>query len=244
MAGSSRKAGDSFVVEPRLSMATENYLLSIYRLEEQGMKITPTQLSEHFKTFPVDEGMGTSLPSVGGMIRRMGREGLVDTSSKKEIVLTRKGLKSAESIVRRHRLAERMVVDLLDVELGKSHVEAHRLEHAISPQLEKKIDKRLGHPVTCPFGHPIPGSSYVSNEGSFLLDGARSGQRLVIDRIPEDDQGLLEYLVDRNLVPGRVVTVIEAAPTRGVFTLSCDDAEVVFSYEVAAKIRVYPGGDV
>jgi len=244
MAGSSGKDGDSLVVESRLSMATENYLLSIYRLEEQGIRVTLTQLSDHFKTFPVAEGMGTSLPSVGGMIRRMVREGLVDTSSKKDMVLTRKGLKSAESIVRRHRLAERMVVDLLDVDLAKSHAEAHRLEHAISPQLEERIDKRLGYPITCPFGHPIPRSGYISNKDSVSLGEARSGQRLVIDRIPEDDQDLLEYLVDKKLIPGQVVIVMEVAPTRGVVTLSCSDEEVVFSYEVAAKIRAYPDGGV
>ena len=101
----------------RLSMAAENYLLSIFRLEEQGIRVTHTVLAEHLKTLPVDEGLGTSLPSVGGMIRRMVREGLVDTTAKKAVVLTSQGRSSAESIVRRHRLAERLVVDLLGLEL-------------------------------------------------------------------------------------------------------------------------------
>ena len=221
-------------------MATENYLLSIYRLEEQGVRVTLTQLSEHLKTLPVAEGMGTSLPSVGGMIRRMVRERLVETAPNKDVVLTGKGLKSAESIVRRHRLAERMVVDLLGLELAKSHIEAHRLEHAISPQVEEKIVARLGHPVTCPFGHPIPGSGYVPNKQSMALDKAASNQKLVIDRIPEDDQALLEYLVASRLVPGQPVLVKEAAISRGVITLLYNGDEVVFSYEIAAKIRVYP----
>ena len=94
-------------------MATENYLLYIFRLQERGARVTLTQLSEHLKTLPVDEGLGTSLPSVGGMIRRMVREGLVETAPNKDVVLTSKGLKLAQTIVRRHRLAERMVVDLL-----------------------------------------------------------------------------------------------------------------------------------
>lgn len=221
-------------------MATENYLLSIYRLDEQDIRVTLTQLSEHLKTLPLAEGMGTSLPSVGGMIRRMVREGLVETAPNKDVVLTDKGLKSAESIVRRHRLAERMVVDLLGLEPDKSHIEAHRLEHAISPQLEEKIVARLGQPVTCPFGHPIPGSGYVPNKGSMALDKTRPGQRLVVDRIPEDDQALLEFLVANKLVPGQMVLVKESALTRGVITLIRDGDEVVFSYEVAAKIRVFP----
>ncbi len=127
----------------RLSMAAENYLLSIFRLEEQGQHVTMTRLGDHLKTLPIDEGLGISLPSVAAMIRRMGREGLVSSGSKKRVTLTRDGHKAAESIVRRHRLSERMVVDLLGMELERCHIEAHRLEHAISPELEEKIPPGL-----------------------------------------------------------------------------------------------------
>ncbi len=221
-------------------MATENYLLSIFRLEEQGVRVTSTQLAEHLKTLPVGEGMGTSLPSVVGMVRRMVREGLVKITPTKNVALTNEGRKSAEGIVRRHRLAERMVVDLLGLELQKSHVEAHRLEHAISPELEEKIVTRLGNPTTCPFGHPIPGSGYYPRSRSTTLDKAKPGQSLTIDRIPEDDQALLEYFVENGLVPGQAITVKEVAASRGVISLVCDGNEVVFSYLVASLIRVYP----
>ena len=221
-------------------MGAENYLLSIFRLEEQGVRVTLTVLAEHLKTLPVDEGMGTSLPSVGGMIRRMVRERLVESTPNKEVVLTASGRKSAESIVRRHRLAERLVVDLLGIELHLAHIEAHRLEHAISPYLEKKIVVALNNPVTCPFGHPIPGSKYTADRRSKTLDQAKQGEELTIDSIPEDDQGLLTYFVEQNLVPGRAVDVKEVARTRGVITLDSEGEEVVFSYDVAAKIRVRP----
>ena len=227
-------------VEARLSMATENYLLSIFRLEEQGVRVTLTQLSEHLKTLPAGEGVGTSLPSVGGMIRRMAKQALVAIEPDKDVVLTDQGRAAAESVVRRHRLAERMVVDLLGLELEKSHVEAHLLEHAISPGLEAKIVARLGNPTTCPFGHPIPGSGHIPNKGSKPLDEASPGQELVIDSIPEDDQALLEYFVRNALVPGKGVSVKEAAMSRGVITLVTDGAEIVFSYDVASKIRAYP----
>lgn len=243
MTVSNSRSQKSKAAEVRLSMAAENYLLSIFRLEEQGVRVTLTQLSEHLKTLPVGEGLGTSLPSVGGMIRRMVREGLVETAPNKDVLLTRRGRKSAESVVRRHRLAERMVVDLLGLELHKSHVEAHRLEHAISPELEAKIVARLGNPTTCPFGHPIPGSGHVSSNNLRSLDSAGLEMRLVIDGIPEDDQALLEYLVSNKLVPGQTVVVKETAVSRGVMTLLCEDKEVVFSYDVAAKIRVYPQQD-
>ena len=224
----------------RLSMSAENYLLSIYRLDEQNTRVTLTVLSEHLKTLPVDEGMGTSLPSVGGMIRRMVREGLLENTPQKDVVLTNSGRKSAESIVRRHRLAERLVVDLLGLDLHLAHIEAHRLEHAISPILEEKIVAALNNPGTCPFGHPIPGSGYKGDSRARALDQASAGDRLIIDSIPEDDQALLEYLVGNKLVPGQLVTVKETAVTRGVVTLDCEGGEVVFSYDVAAKIWICP----
>jgi len=240
MTNSKTKSKKSPSSANRLSMSAENYLLSIYRLDEQDTRVTLTVLSEHLKTLPVDEGMGTSLPSVGGMIRRMVREGLLENTPQKDVVLTNSGRKSAESIVRRHRLAERLVVDLLGLDLHLAHIEAHRLEHAISPILEEKIVAALNNPGTCPFGHPIPGSGYKGDSRARALDQASAGDRLIIDSIPEDDQALLEYLVGNKLVPGQLVTVKETAVTRGVVTLDCEGGEVVFSYDVAAKIWICP----
>ena len=156
--------------ENRLSMAMENYLLSILRLEEQRIVVTITKLAEHFKDVPKGEGLGTSVPSVSAMLKRMAREKLVATNSSKEINLTDIGRKSAESILRRHRLAKKLVVDVLKVDLPQSHEEAHRLEHAISPYLENKIVDLLGNPTTCPFGHPIPGSLYEPKDGLITLN--------------------------------------------------------------------------
>ncbi len=222
-------------------MATENYLLSIFRLNEQGTRVTLTILSEHLKTLPSDEGLGTSLPSVGGMIRRMAREKLVETKANKEVVLTASGRKSAKSVVRRHRLAERLVVDLLGMDMEMAHIEAHRLEHAISPNLEDRIVAVLNNPHTCPFGHPIPGSGYEPNKGAAALDTVKGGEDMIVDSVPEDDQALLEYFVEKKILPGQKVHVKEAAETRGVITLDCGGGdEVVFSYDIAAKIRVYP----
>lgn len=225
----------------RLSMAVENYLLSIFHLEEQGLRVTPSLLADQLKRLPESEGLGTSLPSVGGMLRRMVREKLVDLSRHKEVQLTSNGRKSAESIVRRHRLAERMVVDLLGLELHKAHVEAHRLEHAISPELERKIEIRLGHPTTCPFGHPIPGTDHKNASVSYPLSESSEKDTLMIERVPEEDQSLLEYFVENELVPGQRILVLEAARYRGVLRLKCGPVnEVVVDYEVASKIWVNP----
>ena len=152
---------DVLAAPERLSQVAENYLLSLYILGEEGLRATSGQLAEYIRTLPAGEGLGTTLPSITGMLRRMAREGLVEMTAAKEVKLTPRGVVLAEGMVRRHRLAERMVVDLLGLELHKAHEEAHRLEHAISPDLEVKIRERLGNPTTCPFGRPIPGSGYT-----------------------------------------------------------------------------------
>ena len=145
---------------------------------------------------------------------------------------------SARALSERIRRRELSPVEVVEAHLA--HIEAHRLEHAISPNLEDRIVAVLNNPETCPFGHPIPGSGYKPNRNSMSLDMATDGSELIIDSVPEDDQPLLEYFVDKNILPGRKVRVNEAARTRGVITLRADEGEVVFSYDIAAKIRVYP----
>lgn len=221
-----------------LSMAVQNYLLSIFQLGEQQIRVTPSVLAEQLKRVPAGEGLGTSLPSVSAMLRRMYREGLAEAAPDRKITLTAEGRRLAATMVRRHRLAERMVVDLLGLELEKAHVEAHRLEHAISPELEEKIRERLGDPKTCPFGHPIPGSGHAPATNTVRLSSVLKHQKVVIDRVPEDDQALLEYFVHTQLLPGTRVNVIEAAAYRAVIRLDTGQGDVVVGYEVAERIWV------
>ena len=226
----------------RLSMTAENYLLSIFRLNEEDTVVTLTQLAEHLKMLPEGEGLGTSLPTVGGMIRRLEREGLLAVDGKKQLSLTRKGGRHAESIVRRHRLAERMVVDMLDVELHRAHIEAHLLEHAISPYLEERIMKKLGMPTTSPFGYPIPGTDYVHRGESFRLNEAGAGQELEIDKIPVDDEVLLEHLVRNQVIPGNDIVVNEINTSTGIISFKCMDKDVVVGYQVGQYIWVCSPG--
>ena len=226
--------------ENRLSMAMENYLLSIIRLQEQDTKVTAAQLSEHFKSLPMGEGLGTSLPSVSAMIRRKIREKLVTTSSDKEISLTKAGLTEAESILRRHRLAERLAVDVLKVDLRRAHEEAHRLEHAFSPYLESRVVEILGYPTTCPFGHPIPGSEYVFNSSTVFLNQAKVGEDYLVERVPEDDTELLGYFVDNDFLPGAHIQITDLSHARGVITLQLANKELVFSMGISNLVRVTP----
>jgi DtxR family Mn-dependent transcriptional regulator len=224
----------------RLSGTAENYLSSIYKLEEWGVTPAAAQLAEYIRQLPKAEGLGTTLPSVLGMLRRLAREGLVEMSAQKQIHLTPTGRTQAETTIRRHRLAERMVVDLFGMELHLACIEGHRLEHAISPLLEEKIIAKLGNPETCPFGHPVPGSAYRSPKDAIPLDQTEPGTEWIVDRIPEDDQGLLDYLVANSVLPGEVVSIEEVAPSRGVITLVCNDNHVAFSHAVGSKIWACP----
>ncbi|MCZ6891489.1 MAG: metal-dependent transcriptional regulator [Chloroflexi bacterium] len=223
----------------RISHAAQNYLLSLYILAEEGVRTTPGNLAEHIRNMPPTEHLGASLPSVLGMIRRMTKEGLVEISPQKEVHLTRVGRTHAESMVRRHRLAERMVVDLLGLELYKAHVEAHQLEHAISPDVEDMIRKQLGNPTTCPFGHPIPGSGYVPPQGRcFTLDQVEPGRRYVVERIPEEDQELLRFLIDHHIVPDQELEILEAGRYRGVISFRTALGDTALGYEAATRIWV------
>lgn len=231
---------DAAGAEPRLTQAAENYLLSIFMVQEQGLAVTNAHLVDQLKRTPESEGLGTSAPSIAGMLRRMEKEELIIHGANREILLTDNGTRLAEQMVRRHRLAERMVVDILGLDLVNAHVEAHRLEHAISDDLEERIRVTLNNPSTCPFGHPIPGSGYSPCPASSTINKAPVGQPLRLDRIPEEDTHLLEYLVSNGLVPGVEVEILEYAPYRGVVTLKTKDAEPVLGADVVSRIWVCP----
>lgn len=223
----------------RISETTENYLSSIFKLIEEGLKTTPTQVAEYIKLLPKAEGLGTSLPSVIAMLRRLEKEGLVNFTETKETELTEKGMVLAEDIVRRHRLAECMVVSLLGVDLHLACVEGHRLEHAITPNLQRKIQNVLGNPKTCPFGGPIPGSGYQPPiNGSTTLALGTVGSEYLVERIPEEDPAFLQFLVDRRVLPGAKLKIVDAGRYRGVLVFSINSDEVAIGYKVAERIRI------
>jgi len=226
---------------PRLTQAMENYLLSIYVVLERGNKVSNSNLVDQLRRVPASENLGTSLPAVSGMLRRMEKESLIRLGDSREIGLTSRGLGLAESMIRKHRLAARMVVDLLDVPLHEVDAEAHMLEHALSDTLETRIRKRLGNPKTDPFGQPIPGSGYKEPKGVVTLDNAPIGNPMIVDRIPDDDAELVAYLYVNGVLPGVEIVVADVAPYRGVVTLQIGDETAVLGYNVSSDVRLRPG---
>ena len=225
----------------RLSSGAENYLLCLYRNWEDSEVPTITQLTDTLKTLPQTEGLGTSVPSVAGMIRRMQRQGLVDLGPDKRIRLTTKGLEGGVNIARRHRLAEWLVVRLLDMELYQGHNEAHRLEHGISPEFEEKLFEQLGHPTRSPYGRLIPKLGAPQKSAiTETLDSVAPDVPYTVDRVPEEDMELLKFLSDARIVPDCDVQVVEAAAYRGVMTVKTQCDQVSMGYDVAKQIVVRP----
>ena len=116
------------------------------------------------------ERIGVSAPTMTETLKRMVGQGYVVVDNRKEISLTENGREVAESVVRRHRLSERWLTDVLGLDWAKAHQEACKLEHAISAEVEERLARMLEHPSTCPHGNPIPGSDYKYIEGLVTLD--------------------------------------------------------------------------
>jgi DtxR family Mn-dependent transcriptional regulator len=187
--------------------------------------------------------LGVSRPTVTVALRRMTRDGMVRMNNRKEIELTAAGRRAAESIVRRHRIMERWLTDVLGLDWVTADAEAARLEHAVSDVVEKRLYEAIGRPRTCPHGNPIPGHSKASpKERRLATLGA--GARAAISRVSEvaerDAPLLLAYLADRGLIPGRKIDVLEVDEIGRTIRIRAGKRDVTLSHDTAAKLWVMP----
>lgn len=228
----------------RLSRPAENYLLSLSILKEDGFSPNISQLASYLRHIPPEEEVGTTMASVSGMVHRMEQDGLLLVGQEKEILLTTDGERRARDIVRRHRLSERLMVDMLGVPIERAESEAHQLEHSISPLLLEHIEKKLGYPETCPYGRPIYRADEVGPrkeaDGIIRLSDGTTGLGYVITRIPDEDYPLLSFLVNNRILPGRRISVAENAPYRGVVDITIGDEKISLGMDVASRIKVAP----
>ena len=218
--------------QEKTSPTVEEYLEAIHSLSSEGKSVIGARLAEC---------LGVSAPTVTGMLSRLVRDGLVQLSERKEIVLTDEGEEVARRTVRRHRLSERLLTDILGLEWHKAHEEACRFEHAISPEVEEKIASALGGPTTCPHGNPIPGSGGEVQRGAIPLDRVSAGETVVVQRVSEDaerDSRLLEHLQRSKITPGTTVVVTEVAPYNGTLTLRVGEGLIYLGLAAAAKVWV------
>ena len=209
--------------------AFEEYCEAIYELREDSLDVIQARIAER---------LGVSRPAVSEMIRRMTGDGLV-TSAKGVIKLTAAGRQLAEQVVRRHRLAERFLTDVLGLSWAEAHHEAGRWEHVLSEPVEAAINRLLDNPTTCPHGNPIPGSLYEAPDAVALCDLGVGGD-FTVTRIPEELEftpGLLEFLEHNELQPGRSGTV-EAASPDGTMTVRMGDRVVGVGAFASRRILV------
>jgi DtxR family Mn-dependent transcriptional regulator len=211
--------------------ATEEYLETIFELEEAGIPAMRARIVER---------LGVSAPSVSETVARLEREGYLVLGDDRQMRLTTTGRVYATSMVRRHRLAERLLVDVLKVPWHQVHEEACRLEHAISENLEQHLVALLGDPGTCPHGNPIPGSANAEPiEPAVRLSDAVAGADLRVTRIGEDleaDPAGLRLLEDGNLLPGAHL-VLEESTSDGVRVRS-EAREIQLPAAVAGSVYV------
>jgi DtxR family Mn-dependent transcriptional regulator len=173
----------------------------------------------------------------------MTRDRLVRMNRRKEIELTARGMRKAESIVRRHRIMERWLTDALGLDWVTADEEAARLEHAVSDVVEQRLYEALGRPTTCPHGNPIPGHS-VASAKEVRLSSLRTGASANLTRVSEvaerEAPPLLAYLHQRDLTPGRQVKVLEVDDVGNTLRVKVAEREITLSHETAGKLWAVP----
>jgi DtxR family Mn-dependent transcriptional regulator len=213
---------------------TEEYLETIFEIEEEGIVPIRARLVERLRL---------SAPAVSETVNRLVEQGNVELLDDRRLRLTPKGRAIARSIVRRHRLAERLLVDVIGLEWEKAHREADRWEHAISAEVEEKLVALLGDPATCPHGNPIPGSARtVDRSGSMLLSEAGDGA-IIVSRISERleiDDAALMFIAEARLIPGSDAKVV-GRDALGNVSLTTAAGDQVVPVAVARMMEVVPG---
>ena len=213
---------------PPTNAAFAQYCEAIFELEEDDVDVIQARIAER---------LGVSRPAVSEMVRRLETEGLVQADGR--IRLTDAGRELAESVVRRHRLAERMLTDVLGLSWSEAHVEASSWEKVISPAVEKAINRLLGDPTTCPHGNPIPGSDYRPPSDRPVV---RRRPRTPLRRHPHPrgagvHPGLLQFLESASITPGQPGAVTARSPD-GTVTVEINGSFVGVGTFAGARILV------
>lgn len=213
-----------------LSQAAEDYLKSIYKLQEKGGKVSTGVLAEFLNVKPA---------SVTGMIKKLESMKLIKYERYQGVTLTNAGKAIALEVIRHHRLLELYLFKALGMPWDGVHDEAEKLEHVISEDMEARMDEYLGYPTADPHGSPIPDKNgVVPKTESIPMTSLQEGQSCVVAEVNDSDSALLRHLGSFNLYPGTRFRVIEVAPFEGPFTIDVAGQQAVIGREVAKHIFV------
>jgi DtxR family Mn-dependent transcriptional regulator len=213
----------------RFHPPVEEYLETIFALEEEGIPVIQARLAER---------LSKAAPSVSEMLDRLEADDLIVRTSR-QITMTPTGTALAQAVVRKHRLAERLLVDIIGLDWDKAHIEAGRWEHVISDDVEHRLVVLLGNPTTCPHGNPIPGVEPIGPEQR-RLDEAQPGDRIRLERITESvehEAASLSYLGNNGLTPGTTALIQARAPD-GTLTLVVGDATIALGPAMTQRMFV------
>ena len=215
------------------SERVEEYLEAISKRQRTEMPVSTSSLAAD---------LGVSLPAVTDMMQRLAAEGLIEYEPNKGATLTAEGSRAAMTTIRRHRLWERFLTDILGLKWDRVHEEACRLEHATSPETEDRLASLIGQTDTCPHGHPIPDKDgNIRDQDVGPLSEFEPGQKVCISAIGKETPGLLRKVEKWGLKPGAVVS-IESKDSEGSMELKLDDRELVLKKDSAADLLVKPVG--
>ena len=207
------------------TVAEEEYLQTLFWLQEARLPMTGANVAR---------AMQLSAPTVHEMIGRLERDGYITRAQDKHISFTPSGRDHAEGIVRRHRLIERFLTDVLGIPWDEVHEEAERLEHAMSPVLEARMLAAIGDAKTCPHGHPITAGARI--DGVPLAD-VQEGASVQILRFENEAEDLLHYLKESGIEPGMKGTL--KSSSREEVTITCEDGrECTVTFSVAETVSV------
>ena len=208
----------------------EDCLQAVHRIVTQGRAAEVGEVATFAHVSPTE---------VEAAISDLRTRGLVAADPADRIILTREGQRLAAGILRRHRLSERLLTDVLGLPWDRVHDGAMRLEHSLTPEAEARLESLLNHPETCPHGAPIPVPDMSPPPpATRTLDRVLAGTQVRIEQVTEEDGALLRYLASLGLFPQARLTVEEVAPFGGPLLIQVNGARYAIGRDVAAKILV------
>jgi DtxR family Mn-dependent transcriptional regulator len=216
-----------------LSRSEEDYLSHLYRLQRSD---------EPVSTGDIAQRLGVTAASANSMFKRLARDGLVTYREYAGASLTPAGERAALAVVRRHRVIERFLTDVLHFDWERVDALAHQMEHALPDEVVDALEAFLGEPATCPHGHPIPAKDgSIAPESPLNLASLEEGGCAVVSEVDEFDPTLLQFLRANGLVPGVKVQVVQRTPVDGTVVLACGGRAVAVGPVTARAVHVVRG---
>lgn len=214
----------------KATITQENYLKTIWELSQEGGSSSGSKIATE---------LGVTPPAVSLALRRLAKEGFLKLGREGRISLTAKGRQTAEDLIIRHRLIEKLLAEILGMEWYKVHEEAEKLEHAVSPEMEERLFKLFGRSGTCPHGNPLGRAALRKIENAVLLFEAPPGMKATVVRIYEKDRTFLEYLDRLGITPQGAFEVVGKMPD-DTLKLKIGGRAVTLGKKASTRIWVEP----